>query len=139
VTAIDRQAHSKAVTVPAFTDIGRQVEAKMTLDAGTDLVAVPVDLDLDDSFDKRAVEAVVENINSRIRKMNSVTTRSTLTPKTSRTAPTSTTSDPSCQLIPKAHAATGCPAGCTPARERAPDLAVRQTAQPEGFSTGVPS
>jgi hypothetical protein len=71
VTAIDRQAHSEAVTVPAFTDTGRQVEAKMTLDAGSELVSVPVDLDLDDSFDASVVETAVDDIRRRIRNVNS--------------------------------------------------------------------
>ena len=68
VTAIDRQEHSEAVTVPAFTDDGRLTEAQMTLDASSELVAVPVDLDVAEgaSIDE-AVDRAVEDIRSRIK------------------------------------------------------------------------
>jgi hypothetical protein len=33
VTSIGRASHSEAVTVPAYTETGKRVEAKMTLDA----------------------------------------------------------------------------------------------------------
>ena len=48
VTAIDRQEHSEAVSVPAFTDEGVLIEAKMTLDASSELVVVPVEQSVDD-------------------------------------------------------------------------------------------
>lgn len=68
VTAIDRQEHSEAVTVPAFTDDGELIEAQMTLDASSELVAVPIDLDVaDEDSAKEAVDAAVEDIRSRIK------------------------------------------------------------------------
>ena len=66
VTAIGREEHSEAVTVPAFDDTGRQVEAKMTLDAGSELVVVPVELNIDDTFDQAAVSRALSDIHSRI-------------------------------------------------------------------------
>ncbi|MBF4461129.1 MULTISPECIES: hypothetical protein [unclassified Rathayibacter] len=68
VTAIDRQEHSEAVTVPAFTETGELIDAKMTLDAGSELVVVPIELairDVDGTSD--AVDAAVEDIRSRIK------------------------------------------------------------------------
>lgn len=70
VTAIGRQQHSEAVTIPAFTDDGRLVEAKLTLNAGSELVAVPVDLQavsVDEAAASEAAEAAVADIRSRIR------------------------------------------------------------------------
>ncbi|PTL71298.1 hypothetical protein C1I63_18920 [Rathayibacter caricis DSM 15933] len=68
VTAIDRQQHSEVVTVPAFTDEGHLVEAKMTLDASSELVAVPVQLDVEDKHaTTEAVIRAVDDIRSRIR------------------------------------------------------------------------
>lgn len=70
VTAIDRRDHSEAVRVPAFTDAGSLVEAKMTLDASSELVAVPVDITIaiaDEDATKQAVDAAVEDIRSRIK------------------------------------------------------------------------
>ncbi|MCJ1675596.1 hypothetical protein MT355_20210 [Rathayibacter sp. VKM Ac-2929] len=69
VTAIDRQQHSETVTIPAFTEQGRLVEAKLTLNAGSELVAVPVDLQavgVDEAAASEAAEAAVANIRSRI-------------------------------------------------------------------------
>jgi hypothetical protein len=69
VTAIDRQQHSEAVSVPAFTDEGRLVEAKLTIDASSELVSVPVDLEvigLDESAASEASDRAVEDIRSRI-------------------------------------------------------------------------
>jgi hypothetical protein len=68
VTAIDREEHSEVVTVPAFTDEGHLVEAKMTLDASSELVAVPVELDVEDEdATTDAVTRAVRDIRSRIR------------------------------------------------------------------------
>ena len=68
VTAIDRQEHSEAVTVPAFTEDGELIEAKMTLDASSELVAVPVEVSIKDKESTTgAVEAAVEDIRSRIK------------------------------------------------------------------------
>jgi len=69
VTAIDRRDHSEAVTVPAFTEDGARVEARMTLDASSELVAVPIDLSIaDDVETDTALLAAVDDIRSRIRK-----------------------------------------------------------------------
>jgi hypothetical protein len=68
VTAIDRRDHSEAVTVPAFTEDGARVEARMTLDASSELVAVPVDLAISaDVETDDALVAAVDDIRSRIR------------------------------------------------------------------------
>jgi hypothetical protein len=68
VTAIDRQDHSEAVTVPAFTENGDLIEAKMTLDASSELVAVPADVAIkDEDSTNEAVDAAVEDIRSRIK------------------------------------------------------------------------
>ncbi|KZX21225.1 hypothetical protein [Rathayibacter tanaceti] len=68
VTAIDRQDHSEAVTVPAFTEDGELIEAKMTLDASSELVAVPVEVAIkDEESTTDAVDAAVEDIRSRIK------------------------------------------------------------------------
>lgn len=67
VTAIDRRDHSEAVTVPAFTEDGDRVEARMTLDASSELVAVPIELDItDDGETDAAVTAAIDDIRSRI-------------------------------------------------------------------------
>jgi hypothetical protein len=69
VTAIDRRDHSEAVTVPAFTENGSRVEARMTLDASSELVAVPVELAIPDNVETdAALLAAVDDIRSRIRK-----------------------------------------------------------------------
>jgi len=68
VTAIDRQEHSEAVSVPAFTDEGALIEAKMTLDASSELVVVPVEQTIGDSAAAdEAVAKAVEDIRSRIK------------------------------------------------------------------------
>ena len=68
VTAIDRQEHSEAVSVPAFTDEGVLIEAKMTLDASSELVVVPVEQSVDDeAATEEAVAKAVEDIRSRIK------------------------------------------------------------------------
>jgi hypothetical protein len=67
VTSIGRASHSEAVTVPAYTETGKRVEAKMTLDASSELVAIPVELDIDDnSANDDAVEAALRDIRGRI-------------------------------------------------------------------------
>jgi len=67
VTSIGRASHSEAVSVPAYTETGTRVEAKMTLDASSELVAIPVDLDIDDdSANDEAVEAALRDIRGRI-------------------------------------------------------------------------
>ncbi|SKC66802.1 hypothetical protein ACUWEX_12375 [Okibacterium fritillariae] len=67
VTSIGRASHSEAVNVPAYTETGTRVEAKMTLDASSELVAIPVDLDIDDdSANDEAVEAALRDIRGRI-------------------------------------------------------------------------
>lgn len=69
VTAIDRHDHSEAVTVPAFTDEGELIDARMTLDASSELVAVPVELDIDrDPSVSDALEAAVADLRKRIAK-----------------------------------------------------------------------
>lgn len=76
VTAIDRQDHSEAVTVPAFTPEGARIEARMTLDAGSELVAVPVDLGISaDEETDAALSAAVDDIRSRIRRNQDSFTR----------------------------------------------------------------
>jgi hypothetical protein len=68
VTAIDRQEHSEAVCVPAFTDEGALIEARMTLDASSELVVVPVERTVGDSAAAdEAVAKAVEDIRSRIK------------------------------------------------------------------------
>jgi NADH:ubiquinone oxidoreductase subunit B-like Fe-S oxidoreductase len=67
VTAINRHDHSEAVTVPAFTDEGDLIDARMTLDASSELVAVPVELDIDqDPSVADALEAAVSDLRKRI-------------------------------------------------------------------------
>jgi hypothetical protein len=67
VTSIGRASHSEAVTVPAYTETGKRVEAKMTLDASSELVAIPVELDIDDdSANDDAVETALRDIRERI-------------------------------------------------------------------------
>ena len=67
VTSIGRAAHSEAVSVPAYTETGKRVEAKMTLDASSELVAIPVELDIDDdAANDEAVEASLRDIRGRI-------------------------------------------------------------------------
>ncbi|QHC61224.1 hypothetical protein [Rathayibacter sp. VKM Ac-2760] len=58
---------SETVTVPAFTNDGQLIEARLTLDAGSELVAVLVDLQLVDADEASASEAAVTDIHSRIR------------------------------------------------------------------------
>ncbi|ROQ52659.1 hypothetical protein EDF36_3821 [Rathayibacter sp. PhB152] len=67
VTAIGRRQQSEAVTVPAFTDDGQLIEARLTLDAGSDLIAVPVELQSVDADEASVSEAAVADIHSRIR------------------------------------------------------------------------
>lgn len=68
VTAIDRQEHSEAVTVPAFTDDGRLIETMMTLDASSEIVAIPVDLDVaDEDAAQAALDTAIDDIRSRIK------------------------------------------------------------------------
>ncbi|MCM6764476.1 hypothetical protein NB037_18840 [Rathayibacter sp. ZW T2_19] len=67
VTAINRHDHSEAVTVPAFTDEGGLIDARMTLDASSELVAVPVELDIDqDPTVAEALEEAVADLRKRI-------------------------------------------------------------------------
>ncbi|ROQ64824.1 hypothetical protein EDF36_0325 [Rathayibacter sp. PhB152] len=81
VTAIDRQEHSEAVTVPAFTDEGVLVEAKMTLDASSELVAVPVEVAVDDEAAmNEAVASAVEDIRSRIKNNRRTVARPVIEP-----------------------------------------------------------
>ncbi|OOB91759.1 hypothetical protein [Rathayibacter sp. VKM Ac-2630] len=69
VTAINRHDHSEAVTVPAFTDEGELIDARMTLDASSELVAVPVELDIDqDPSVSDALQAAVADLRKRIAK-----------------------------------------------------------------------
>lgn len=70
VTAIAWQQHSEAVRVPAFNAEGRLLEAQLTLNSGSELVAVPVDrevVDVDEACASDAAEAAVIDIRSRIR------------------------------------------------------------------------
>lgn len=72
VTAIDRHDHSEAVTVPAFTESGERVEARMTIDASSELVAVPVSLDIvDDEATDDAITAAIRDIRARSEKNRS--------------------------------------------------------------------
>ncbi|MFP7761548.1 hypothetical protein [Marisediminicola sp. LYQ85] len=74
VTAIDRRDHSEAVCVPSFTPDGKLTEALMTLDAGSEVVAMPVDVDIDTDDDTRAaIAAAVEDIRSRINRNTKAT------------------------------------------------------------------
>ncbi|NQX13872.1 hypothetical protein HQQ80_19770 [Microbacteriaceae bacterium VKM Ac-2855] len=67
VTAIDRQEHSEAVVVPAFTEDGGLLEARMTLDASSELVAVPMDQTTPDGQEVHdAIAVAIEDIRSRI-------------------------------------------------------------------------
>jgi hypothetical protein len=69
VTSIRRDTHSEAVTVPAYTPEGRRIEATMTLDASSELVAVPANVEMDDdSANDEAVAAALADIESRISK-----------------------------------------------------------------------
>jgi transcriptional regulator GlxA family with amidase domain len=73
VTSIRRDTQSEAVTVPAYTSDGRRVEATMTLDASSELVAVPSSVDADDSQENdEAVQAALQDIDQRIRHMAGV-------------------------------------------------------------------
>ncbi|PPF80327.1 hypothetical protein C5B96_11080, partial [Subtercola sp. Z020] len=63
---IGREEHSEAVTVPSFDVAGRQVEAKMTLDAGSELVVVPVQLRIEGAFDDDAVNRALADLRTRI-------------------------------------------------------------------------
>ncbi|ONI65320.1 hypothetical protein ALI44B_01090 [Leifsonia sp. ALI-44-B] len=67
VTSINRDTHSEAVVVPAYTETGKRVEATMTLDASSELVAVPSDVSPDDNLENdEAVAAALKDIRARI-------------------------------------------------------------------------
>jgi hypothetical protein len=77
VTSIDRDTHSEAVVVPAYTPSGEKVEATMTLDASSELVSVPSDVrPEEDTENDETVNDALADIRGRINK-GSRTSRAT--------------------------------------------------------------